>query len=126
MNDKPVRPKDKFLVFGAPVVEEDGIRGVVDSMKGGWLGTGPKVARFERDFAAYKGVPEGNVAAVNSCTAALHLSMLAAGLEPGDEFITTPLTLGLRPSQRERPALPRAAFSCSVFPTCPMQARQRI
>jgi dTDP-4-amino-4,6-dideoxygalactose transaminase len=48
------------------------------------------VARFERDFAAYKGV--SHAAAVNSCTAALHLSLLAAGLQPGDEVITTPLT----------------------------------
>ncbi len=53
-------------------------------------GTGPKVARFESDFAAYKGVE--HAIAVNSCTAALHLSLLTAGLEPGDEVITTPLT----------------------------------
>ena len=59
-------------------------------MRSGWLGTGPKVARFEKDFAAYQGVQ--HVAAVNSCTAALHLSLLAAGLKPGDEVITTPMT----------------------------------
>jgi dTDP-4-amino-4,6-dideoxygalactose transaminase len=59
-------------------------------MRSAWLGTGPKVARFEHDFAAYKSV--NNVAALNSCTAALHLSILAAGLKPGDEVITTPLT----------------------------------
>lgn len=85
-----VRSKDNFLVFGAPVIEDDEIQEVVSSMKSGWLGTGPKVARFEADFARYKGVKY--TAAVNSCTAALHLSLLAAGLEPEDEVITTPMT----------------------------------
>lgn len=84
--------RDEFLVFGAPVIEEAEIAEVVDSLRARWLGTGPKVARFEADFAAYKGVPAARVAAVNSCTAALHLSMIAAGLEPGDEVITTALT----------------------------------
>lgn len=58
----------------------------------GWLGTGPKVARFEQSFAHYKQVTASHVAAVNSCTAALHVSMIAAGIGPGDEVITTPLT----------------------------------
>ncbi len=79
-----------FLVFGAPQIEEDEIAEVIASMRSGWLGTGPKVARFEADFAAYKGIPF--TAAVNSCTAALHLSILAAGLGRGDEVITTALT----------------------------------
>jgi len=61
-------------------------------MRSGWLGTGPKVKRFESDFAQYKGLPADRVAAVNSCTAALHVSLIAAGLGPGDEVITTPLT----------------------------------
>lgn len=82
--------QDPFLVFGQPQIEQEDIDEVVDSMHSAWLGTGPKVARFEHDFAAYKGV--NNVAALNSCTAALHLSMLAADLKPGDEVITTPLT----------------------------------
>jgi dTDP-4-amino-4,6-dideoxygalactose transaminase len=77
-------------VFGAPLIEDEEIDEVVDSLRSGWLGTGPKVARFEEDFARYKGVPYA--AAVNSCTAALHLSMLAAGLRPGDEVITSALT----------------------------------
>lgn len=84
--------RDEFLVFGAPVIEEAEIAEVVDSLRARWLGTGPKVARFEADFAAYKGVAKERVAAVNSCTAALHLSMIAAGLQPGDEVITTALT----------------------------------
>ncbi len=89
-NIKSVRSKDNFLVFGAPAIEDDEIQEVVASMKSGWLGTGPKVARFEADFAKYKGAK--NSAAVNSCTAALHLSLLASGLKPGDEVITTPMT----------------------------------
>lgn len=59
-------------------------------MRSGWLGTGPRVARFEREFAAYKGAD--HAAAVNSCTAALHLALLASGVKPGDEVITTALT----------------------------------
>ncbi len=59
-------------------------------MRSGWLGTGPKVARFERDFAGYVCAPYA--AAVNSCTAALHLALVACGVRPGDEVITTALT----------------------------------
>lgn len=81
-----------FLVFGAPQILQDEIDEVEACMRSGWLGTGPRVAQFERDVAAYKSVPPSRVAAVNSCTAALHVSMLAAGIEPGSEVITTPLT----------------------------------
>jgi len=88
--DQPVR--DKFLVFGAPEVQQEDIDEVVASLKSGWWGTGPKVMQFERDFAAYKGVDETQVAAVNSCTAALHVSLIAAGIGPGDEVISTPMT----------------------------------
>jgi dTDP-4-amino-4,6-dideoxygalactose transaminase len=84
--------RKQFLVFGQPPIEEDEIAEVVDSLRKGWLGTGPKVAQFESDFAGFKGIPESQVAAVNSCTAALHLSMIAAGIGHGDEVITTPMT----------------------------------
>lgn len=84
------RTKDNFLVFGQPLVEQLEIDEVVDSMRKAWLGTGPKVAQFEQDFALYKGAK--HVAALNSCTAALHLSLRAAGVGPGDEVITTPMT----------------------------------
>lgn len=86
----PVRSKDRFLVFGSPLIGQEEIDEVVASMKSGWLGTGPKVARFESDFAAYAGA--ARAAAFNSCTAALHLSLVALNLRPGDEVITTPLT----------------------------------
>ena len=88
--DTPIRTKDRFLVFGAPAISEEDIAEVVASMRSGWLGTGPKVARFERNFSAYVHAPYA--AAVNSCTAALHLALLSCGLEPGDEVITSALT----------------------------------
>jgi dTDP-4-amino-4,6-dideoxygalactose transaminase len=81
-----------FLVFGAPQIGEAEIDEVVACMRSGWLGTGPRVAQFESDFAAWRRVQPAQVAAVNSCTAALHVSMVAAGIEPGGEVITTPLT----------------------------------
>jgi dTDP-4-amino-4,6-dideoxygalactose transaminase len=86
----PVRSKNQFLVFGAPRIEEPEIEEVVACMRRGWIGTGPKVHEFEQQFAAYKGAL--NAVALNSCTAALQLSMLAIGIGPGDEVITTPMT----------------------------------
>jgi dTDP-4-amino-4,6-dideoxygalactose transaminase len=82
--------RNEFLVFGQPLIEEEEKEEVLDSMAKAWLGTGPKVARFERDFAAYKGATYA--AALNSCTAALHLSLLVLELKPGDEVITSPMT----------------------------------
>ena len=86
----PIRPKDKFLVFGSPLIADDEIKEVVACLRSAWIGTGPRVARFEADFATYKGVQ--HAVALNSCTAALHLSLLAADLEPDAEVITTSLT----------------------------------
>jgi dTDP-4-amino-4,6-dideoxygalactose transaminase len=85
---KPVR--NNFLIFGNPAIEQAEIDEVVASLRSGWLGTGPKVSRFQQDFRDYKGA--SYAVAVSSCTAALHLSMLVAGLRPGDEVITTPMT----------------------------------
>lgn len=85
-NDAP------YLIFGAPDIQEAEIEEVVACMRSGWLGTGPRVAQLEAAFAAYKGMAPPHAAAVNSCTAALHVSMVAAGLDPGAEVITTPLT----------------------------------
>src|SRR5690348_7085944 len=90
MTHQTIRPKDRFLTFGSPAIEGEEIHEVIESLESGWLGTGPKVAQFEHAFAEYRGT--GHAVAVSSCTAALHLSMLAAGLGPGDEVITTPLT----------------------------------
>jgi len=85
---RPVR--QQFLVFGSPALGEAEIQEVVETLRSGWIGTGPRVARFESDFKAYIG--SRHALALNSCTAALHLSMIAAGVGPGDEVITTPLT----------------------------------
>lgn len=89
MNTSTLPP---FIVFGSPLIEQAEIDEVVDCMRSSWLGTGPRVAKLEADFSAYKNMSPKNVAALNSCTAALHVSMAAAGLEPGSEVITTPLT----------------------------------
>lgn len=83
-------PRKEYLVFGAPKIEDDEIEEVVDSLRRGWLGTGPKVARFQDMFSRYVGAD--HAIALNSCTAGLHLSLLVAGLKPGDEVITTPMT----------------------------------
>jgi dTDP-4-amino-4,6-dideoxygalactose transaminase len=79
-----------FLVFGSPLIGEDEIQEVVATLRSGWIGTGPRVARFEELFKEYIGCREA--VAVSSCTAALHLAMLVSGVGPGDEVITTPLT----------------------------------
>ena len=83
-------PSSDFIVFGAPQIERDEIDEVVRCLESGWIGTGPRVARFEKEFATYKDTPFA--AAVSSCTAAIHLSVLAAGIGAGDEVITTPMT----------------------------------
>lgn len=82
--------RQEFLVFGSPQVEEPEIAEVVDSLRSGWLSTGPKVEKFESLFNEYIGCDYAK--AVNSCTAALHLSLLVTGIGPGDEVITTPMT----------------------------------
>lgn len=84
----PIR--SDFLVFGAPDLGEAEIQEVVDTLRSGWIGSGPKVARFEQQFAEYQGVP--HAIALNSCTAALHLSLLSLGIGAGDQVITTPMT----------------------------------
>ena len=84
------RLRDDFLVFGAPQIEEDEIAEIVDSLRARWIGTGPKVREFEQAFAAYKGTR--HAVAVSSCTAALHLSLIAAGIGPGDEVIVPAMT----------------------------------
>ena len=79
-----------FLVFGSPMIEQPEIDEVVASLESGWLGTGPKAHKFEEMFKEYKGIK--CAMALNSCTAALHLSMLAIGIKPGDEVIVPTMT----------------------------------
>lgn len=82
--------RKNFLTFGSPNIGEEEIAEVVDTLRSGWIGTGPKVGAFEKAFAAYVGTD--HAVAVSSCTAALHLSMMVSGVGPGDEVITTPMT----------------------------------
>lgn len=82
--------KNKFIVFGSPLIEEDEIAEVVNTLKSGWIGTGPKVTKFEELTREYVGAKYS--VALASCTAALHLSLLAHNIGAGDEVITTPLT----------------------------------
>lgn len=79
-----------YITFGAPRFGAAERAEVIDSMDRAWIGTGPKVQQFEQAFREYLGVP--HAVAVNSCTAALHLSMVVAGIERGDEVITTSMT----------------------------------
>ena len=90
INNHPVIGRKEFLVFGSPSIKKEEIEEVIDCLSSGWLGTGPKVQRFEEGFRKYKEAE--HAVAVNSCTAALHLSILAAGIGPGDEVITTAMT----------------------------------
>ncbi len=81
-----------FLPFALPEIGEDEIAEVVDTLRSGWVTTGPKARRFEADFAAFLGdTPGGGLhcVAVNSATAGLHLALEALGIGPGDEVITT-------------------------------------
>ena len=81
-------PKPGFLTFAAPDIGEEEIAEVVDSLRSGWVTTGPKTRRFEQEFSRYLGGDVESVA-VNSATAGLHLALEALGVGPGDEVITT-------------------------------------
>ena len=79
-----------FIPFHRPSIGEEEIREVVNTLRSGWLTTGPKTARFEREFREYTDAAEA--VAVNSATAALHLALAALNIGPGDEVITSPMT----------------------------------
>lgn len=81
-----------FLPFALPDIGEAEIAEVVDTLRSGWLTTGPKTKRFESAFAAYLGDASLQSLAVNSATAGLHLALEALGIGPGDEVITTTYT----------------------------------
>jgi dTDP-4-amino-4,6-dideoxygalactose transaminase len=84
----PVRRE--FLIFGSPLIGEEEITEVVDTLRSGWLGTGPKTHRFEEEFRRYTGAR--HALALNSCTAGLHLALDVLGTGEGDEVITSPIT----------------------------------
>jgi dTDP-4-amino-4,6-dideoxygalactose transaminase len=83
-------PARAFIPFGEPSLGEEEERAVLEVLRSGWIGMGPRCLAFERAFAEYVGA--AHAVAVSSCTAALHLALLAARVGPGDEVITTPLT----------------------------------
>jgi len=82
--------RESFLPFSTPTIDDDEINEVVDSLKSGWITTGPKVKRFEDAFRSYVGAPFA--IPLSSATAGLHLTLLAMGIKEGDEVITTPMT----------------------------------
>ncbi|HYE13001.1 MAG TPA: DegT/DnrJ/EryC1/StrS aminotransferase family protein [Pyrinomonadaceae bacterium] len=82
--------RETFLPFSPPLIGEEEIAEVVDTLRTDWITTGPKVKRFEEEFRQYVGAPAA--LALNSCTAALHVALAALGVGPGDTVITTPLT----------------------------------
>jgi dTDP-4-amino-4,6-dideoxygalactose transaminase len=84
------RVATKFLPFHVPCIEEDDINAVINVLRTGWITTGPKVAEFEKAFAAFVGAQ--HAIAVSSCTAALHLALDAIGIREDDEVILPTLT----------------------------------
>ena len=82
--------RSTFLPFALPSISDEETAEVVDSLRSGWITTGPKVKRFELDFAEY--VDSKHAIAVNSCTAGLHIALTALGISPADEVIVPTLT----------------------------------
>ena len=78
-----------FLPFALPEIGDEEIAEVIDTLRSGWVTTGPKARKFEQAFVAYLGDQGLHAIAVNSATAGLHLALEALGIGPGDEVITT-------------------------------------
>lgn len=86
----PTTRRQEFLSFSPPAVGQEEIEEVVETLRSGWITTGPKTEQFE---AAFKSRVEAPAAlAINSCSSGLHLALLSAGVRPGDEVITTPMS----------------------------------
>jgi dTDP-4-amino-4,6-dideoxygalactose transaminase len=90
MQDLTLPRRSEFLLFGAPDVREPEIQEVVETLRSGWLSSGPRCRKFEQLFCEYIGCE--HAVALNSCTAGLELALEVLGVGPGDEVITTPLT----------------------------------
>ena len=92
--------RETFLGFQPPAVGDEEIAAVAEAIRSGWLTTGPRAAELERRFAEYVGAK--HALAVASGTAAMHLALVALGIGPGDEVITT-LDHLARDGERDRP-----------------------
>jgi dTDP-4-amino-4,6-dideoxygalactose transaminase len=90
MQSLTVPRRNEFLLFGTPDIREPEIQEVVETLRSGWLSSGPRCRKFEQLFCEYIGCK--HAIALNSCTAGLELALEACGIGPGDEVITTPLT----------------------------------
>ncbi len=82
--------EEPFLPFSRPCISEKTIQEVVDCLRSGWIATGPRVQKLEENFKNYLQVPHAQL--LTSATAGLHISLMAIGIQPGDEVITTPMT----------------------------------
>ena len=82
--------RDEFLVFGKPLIGQAEIDEITDTLRNAWVGTGPKVRRFEQQLEEYVGTP--HVRCLSSCTAALMLAIKVLGIKPGDEVIVPSMT----------------------------------
>src|SRR3954471_21315987 len=82
--------RSEFLLFSTPAIGEEEMLEVADTLRSGWITTGPKTQQFEKAFREKVG--SSSALGLNSCTAGLHLALLAQGVRPGTEVITTPMT----------------------------------
>lgn len=85
-----IKPREKFLPIATAVFGPEEKKEIIDTLESGWITLGPRTKKFEEDLVAYSGAKYA--IALNSCSAALHLALLAAGVSKGDEVITTPFT----------------------------------
>lgn len=85
-------PRDTFLPFSPPSIGPEEIDEVVAALRSDWITTGPRTKGFERAFGEYVGAPGGTSLMLNSCTAGLHVALVALGVGPGDEVIVPTLT----------------------------------
>ena len=85
-------PRDTFLPFSPPSIGAEEIEEVAAALRSDWITTGPRTKEFERAFGAYVGAPGGTSLMLNSCTAGLHVALVALGVGPGDEVIVPTLT----------------------------------
>jgi dTDP-4-amino-4,6-dideoxygalactose transaminase len=90
--EPPPARRSQFLPYSPPLIGEEEITEIIDTLHGDWISTGPKTRAFEKQFAESVGAPGETCAMMNSCTACLHVALIALGIGPGDEVILPTLT----------------------------------